>query len=94
MPAGGARAGAGRKKGSKSPQTLKRAEIAAKALDNGLTPLDYMLSLLRDEDQDQAVRVDVAKAAAPYIHPKLANIEHSGPDGGPLNIQIVRFAGI
>jgi hypothetical protein len=84
MPSGGARQGAGRKKGSQSAKTLKRAEIARKALDNGLTPLDYMLSILRDETQDQAARIEVAKAAAPYVHPKLANIEHTGKDGAPL----------
>jgi len=27
----------------------------------------------------------IAKDAAPYIHPKLSSIEHSGPDGGPIH---------
>src|SRR5690349_6340751 len=29
-------------------------------------------------------RLEAAKAAAPYCHPKLANVEHSGPGGGPI----------
>lgn len=29
---------------------------------------------------------DAAKDAAPYMHPRLANVEHSGPDGGPIEI--------
>jgi hypothetical protein len=33
---------------------------------------------MRDDNQDLAVRLDAAKSAAPYIHPKLSNIEHSG----------------
>lgn len=34
-----------------------------------------MLSLLRDETQEKAVRFEAAKAAAPYIHPRLASTE-------------------
>ena len=46
MPRGGKRPGAGRKKGSPNKVTAAReAEIAA----SGLTPLDYMLGILRDK---------------------------------------------
>jgi hypothetical protein len=31
-----------------------------------------------------AMRFEAAKAAAPYIHPRLAAIEHTGPNGGPI----------
>jgi hypothetical protein len=31
-----------------------------------------------------SVRVDAAKAAAPYVHPKLANIEHTDKNGKDL----------
>jgi hypothetical protein len=68
----------GRKKGTPNKVTLqKAAEIAA----SGLTPLDYMLSVLRDEEQPPERRDDMAKAAAPYCHPKLAAIEHGGRIG-------------
>jgi len=45
-------------------------------------PLDYMLSVMRDEQADTATRLDAAVKAAPYVHPKLATIDHahSGPD--------------
>lgn len=33
-------------------------------------------------------RLDAAKAAAPFVHPKLQAIEHSGPDGGPVQHKI------
>ncbi|OWJ67437.1 hypothetical protein [Inquilinus limosus] len=72
---GGRRPGAGRKPGS---TTAKTREIADKALENGLTPLEYMLSVLRDDGLDHEVRMDAAKAAAPFIHPRLAAVEHSG----------------
>lgn len=32
-----------------------------------------------------------ARDAAPYLHPKLASVEHSGPDGGALVVEVVRF---
>jgi hypothetical protein len=66
---GGARAGAGRPKGVPNRATAaKAAEIAA----SGLTPLDYMLGILRDESRHDAERFEAAKQAAPYCHPKLA----------------------
>lgn len=73
----------GRKKGVPNKATAKKAaEIAA----TGLTPLDYMLQRMRDETADPFVRLDAAKAAAPYVHPKLANIEHTGKDGGAIRV--------
>ncbi len=75
MPKGGRREGAGRKAGVPNKTTLqKEAMIAA----SGLTPLDYMLRILRDEACEPLVRMDAAKAAAPYVHPRLNAIEHSG----------------
>jgi hypothetical protein len=66
---GGVRPGAGRPKGARNKATAKReAEISA----SGLTPLDYMLGLLRDASNDPLTRFEAAKAAAPYVHPKLA----------------------
>jgi len=37
-------------------------------------PLDYLLSLVRDVDLAQEIRIDAAKAAAPFCHPRLAAI--------------------
>lgn len=75
MPSGGAREGAGRKKGA---ATRMNEEARAKAAEGGLMPLDYMLSILRDEDMPADARMDAAKAAAPYVHAKLASVEHTG----------------
>jgi hypothetical protein len=52
----------------------RQAEVAA----SGVTPLEYMLTIMRDEAADEAKRLDAAKAAAPYVHPRLAAVEHSG----------------
>ena len=48
------------------------------ALATGITPLDYMLAILRDEAKSQVDRFEAAKAAAPYVHARLANVEHKG----------------
>lgn len=85
MARGGTRSGAGRKAGSINKVSAeKRAEIVA----SGLTPLDYMLSVLRDETAALDRRDWAAEKAAPYVHPKLAAIEHTGADGGALQIVI------
>jgi hypothetical protein len=78
---GGKRPGAGRKAGAITKRTQ---EATAAILASGQTPLDYMLSVMRDGSADVARRDDMAKAAAPYVHPKLAAIEHTGKDGGPI----------
>ena len=82
---GGARKGSGRKIGAATAKTRK---IANDAIASGeLTPLEYMLQLMREpsdhEDariqmQREAMRFEAAKSAAPYIHPRLAAVEHSG----------------
>jgi hypothetical protein len=72
---GGKREGSGRKLGSASKKTR---EIANKAAESGLTPLEYMLQILQDFGAEPAIRLDAAKSAAPYIHPRLSAVEHSG----------------
>ena len=37
-----------------------------------------MLKILRDENQNPDARFEAAKAAAPYVHARLAAVEHSG----------------
>jgi hypothetical protein len=71
---GGKREGAGRKPGS---PTKRRREIIDEAAKDGITPLEYMLAVLRDEKADTDRRDRMAAAAAPYIHPRLSNVEAS-----------------
>lgn len=42
-----------------------------------MTPLDYMLTVMRDESADPMRRDRMAQAAAPYVHPK-AGAEEPG----------------
>ena len=74
----------GRTKGVRNIASTKReAEIKA----SGLTPLDYLLRVMRDESLPDQQRIDAAKAAAPYVHPRLASIEHNGDAENPLSLQ-------
>jgi polyhydroxyalkanoate synthesis regulator phasin len=73
MAHGGKRDGAGRKAGA---VTTRTREIADAMVANGeLTPLDYLKSVYQNAMADEARRIDAAKAAAPYVHAKLANID-------------------
>lgn len=85
MAHGGARPGAGRKKGGANRLTEKAIEQARAG---GLMPLDYLLQVLRDEGNDMATRIDAAKAAAPYVHPKRAPVDGEGKDAG-LSITVI-----
>ena len=80
---GGARKGAGRKPGA---ATTKTREIANQSIAAGLTPLEDLLNGMRSEETDPRERLDAAKSAAPYIHPKLSSVELSGPDGGDIPV--------
>jgi hypothetical protein len=78
----------GRKKGVPNKATAAKAAAVAAS---GLTPLDYLLSVMRNPEQEIETRLDAAKAAAPYVHPKLATVEHSGPNGGPIGISMIEW---
>lgn len=81
MSRGGKRDGAGRKAGTPNKATQERQK---KVASTGITPLDYMLKVMRDDKADASRRDEMAKAAAPYVHPKLASTQHTGPRGGPI----------
>jgi hypothetical protein len=63
--------GSGRKRGSRNKRTIALAQASQEAIRSGLTPLDFLLQVLRDPTKDDRVRLDAAKAAAPYCHPRL-----------------------
>ncbi len=93
MPAG-AKPGERRGGRAKGAANLKTREIADKAALEGITPLEYMLSILSDERQETDKRFEAAKAAAPYIHPRLANVEANIEGKVGLTVEIVRFSDV
>lgn len=65
--------------GRRPGQLIKRTrEIATRATREGITPLEYMLKVMRNPKADIVRRDDMAKAAAPYVHPRLQSIELEG----------------
>jgi hypothetical protein len=80
--------GAGRKAGSPNKKTK---ELQDKIAASGLTPLDYMLGVMRNPKVKADRRDKMAIAAAPYVHPKLASVVLSGKEGRPIEFtQITR----
>ena len=88
MPRGGPRTGAGRKTGAVSKATAARKVLIEEASKEGLTPLEFLLQVLRNPNERQDVRIDAAKSAAPYMHPRLAAVEHSGNKDNPVSFTI------
>lgn len=72
MSKGGFRAGSGRPKGAKnikpSPKIDVAKDISTAAEKSGMSPLDYMLNVMRDEAADGNRRDRMAVAAAPFVH--------------------------
>lgn len=96
MARGGKRPGAGRRPGTVSAATARRKEVAERALEEGISPLDVMLKTMRTlwsqalDDTGNVVNIGkamqanvVAKDAAPFIHPRLSSVaaDHTSSDG-------------
>src|SRR3954471_10073595 len=73
-PVGGARRGAGRPKGSASKKTI---EIANRAAQEGITPLEVMVNIMREAyaGKDYEKALDAATKCAPYMHSKLSSVD-------------------
>jgi len=79
----------GRPRGSRNKRTRALLESVQAG---GETPLDYMLRVMRDPNAPPKRRDEMAKAAAPFLHSKLASIENLGPPKEPTTTGIeVRF---
>lgn len=44
----------------------------------GITPLEYLLSVMREPAQEPRDRLAAAVAAAPYVHAKLSSMNVTG----------------
>lgn len=81
MARGGKRANAGRRIGAKvklEKEIANRLE-ARDPIGKGQSPLQIMVSMMRDKKQEPAIRLAAAKGAAEYVHRKMPTaVEHSG----------------
>lgn len=78
MAHGGARPNSGRKKGTEASITKARREMAEKAAKKMIaaqaTPLEIMGRVMAGDTSVTEMQFEAAKAAAPYIHPKLSAV--------------------
>lgn len=94
---GGFRANAGRKKGSGKQHLLINKDATGRRLEKvtkdlfvhfskpeDITPLDFMLMIMRNEDVPLKWRFNASVAAAPYVHAKLSNVTHTIKKEGDL----------
>ncbi len=62
----------GRQRGTPNKKTvLKDAVFSAAASHPNASPLDFMLGLMRDPKVPTDLRIEMAAAAAPFVHPRL-----------------------
>ncbi len=71
---GGKRVGAGRPAGARNRRTV---EMQTAVEQSGITPLEFLINIMRDETADMRTRLEAARGAAPFVHPKLATTELS-----------------
>lgn len=70
----------GRPKGArdKKPRRTAARKVAEAASASGETPLEYMLRVMRSKNADPRRRDQMATSAAPYVHARLASVDHNG----------------
>ena len=78
---GGKRKGSGRKRGV---QNRVNAALREKIMANGILPLEFLLSIMRDSKNPDQMRLEAAVKAAPFCHPKLQAIQHTGQGSDPI----------
>src|SRR5262252_3910816 len=88
MAHGGRRNGSGRKKGAATKKTRAVADAdSAKGL---IEPLQVLLEVMRRHYDagrfDEAA--EIARHAAPYKHPRLSAVQHTGKGGDPIQLDV------
>jgi hypothetical protein len=68
----------GERRGGRKKGTLNHASQAREieVRESGATPLEFLLGIMRNPKLPRRERVDAAKTAAAYVHPKFAAITH------------------
>lgn len=84
----GRKTGGGSRKGKPNKRTVSKRALAERLQRKGISPLEYMLKVMRSRSTkvSDERRDDMAKAAAPYMHPRLNAIQHTGKDGEPIRV--------
>lgn len=68
--------------------SLSADDLAERAGENPKHQFDYMLAEVKRTVGLRQSAQDAARDAAPYIHPRLAAVEHTGAAGGPIEMML------
>ena len=78
----------GNPKGKKPGTPSKRVDLKDKRLraiaESGLTPLEFLISVVRDVTRHVEYRIEAARAAAPYCHRKMPIAIEGGDPNKPI----------
>lgn len=74
----------GYKTGGRRPGARNMATLLRYAEKEGITPLAYMLKVMRNRKARPQRRDDMAKAAAPYLHARRAPEDKAGRTVPPM----------
>lgn len=75
---GGARKGAGRPKGVPNKINQLLDEKRAAIIEAGGDPVDFLIEVMKNAGLELGVRIRAAEYAAPYVRPRLAQVENTG----------------
>jgi hypothetical protein len=81
----------GRKKGVRNKRS---SEMEARIRASGMDPLAFLIALMRNAKAPLELRFEAARSAAPFVHPKLTAVEHSGPAGGAVQTETKQVSDI
>ena len=78
------------KSGGRVPGTPNKKTVHARQIleEYGADPVEALAKAMKDEKNvPLELRIDCAKALLPYVYPRLAAVEVTGRDGGPIETQ-------
>jgi hypothetical protein len=68
------------------------SDFRDRVLRSGLTPLDYMCRVFRDESEPTSIRLDAAAKVASFVYPRMSTVDVSSDNEQPMIVQILRFS--
>ena len=63
------------------------ALVSARLEELGCDPITGMALIALNENEESAIRVRCYSELAQYVYPKRRAVEHSGPGGGPIQVE-------